>query len=99
MPARTPALRTGRIGLDVSDLEVLRVPGAAFAHDGVVPHGENGTSGGIFLADRPSLPCPALPRPLPGRETLTTSAARGDADAAAPCWHPKDTAATEQDMT
>ncbi|MEU8677571.1 VOC family protein [Streptomyces sp. NPDC048560] len=31
--------------------EVLRGLGAAFAYDGVVPHGENGTSGGIFFTD------------------------------------------------
>ncbi|WP_229924561.1 VOC family protein [Streptomyces sulfonofaciens] len=31
--------------------EVLRALGAEFAHDGVVPHGEGGTSGGIFFAD------------------------------------------------
>ncbi|MGW4380276.1 VOC family protein [Kitasatospora sp. NPDC004531] len=31
--------------------EVLRGLGAGFAHDGVVPHGESGTSGGIFFTD------------------------------------------------
>lgn len=31
--------------------EVLRSLGAAFAYDGVVPHGETGTSGGIFFTD------------------------------------------------
>ncbi|MFD4234815.1 VOC family protein [Streptomyces sp. NPDC058542] len=31
--------------------EVLRGLGAEFAHEGVVPHGESGTSGGIFFAD------------------------------------------------
>ncbi|MFF8451016.1 VOC family protein [Streptomyces leeuwenhoekii] len=31
--------------------EVLRGLGAEFAYDGVVPHGENGTSGGIFFTD------------------------------------------------
>ncbi|WP_411080043.1 VOC family protein [Streptomyces sp. cmx-18-6] len=31
--------------------EVLRTLGAEFAYDGVVPHGETGTSGGIFFAD------------------------------------------------
>ncbi|MYR40732.1 VOC family protein [Streptomyces sp. SID5910] len=31
--------------------EVLRRLGAEFSYDGVVPHGENGTSGGIFFAD------------------------------------------------
>jgi catechol 2,3-dioxygenase-like lactoylglutathione lyase family enzyme len=31
--------------------EVLRGLGAAFSYDGVVPHGENGTSGGIFFSD------------------------------------------------
>lgn len=30
---------------------VLRDLGARFTYDGVVPHGENGTSGGIFFAD------------------------------------------------
>ncbi|WP_026403777.1 VOC family protein [Actinomadura rifamycini] len=30
---------------------VLRELGAAFAHDGVVPHGEGASSGGIFFAD------------------------------------------------
>lgn len=31
--------------------EVLRNLGAEFNYDGVVPHGENGTSGGIFFTD------------------------------------------------
>ncbi|KRV46372.1 glyoxalase [Wenjunlia vitaminophila] len=31
--------------------EVLRGMGAEFAHDGVVPHGEGETSGGIFFYD------------------------------------------------
>ncbi|MEU0358187.1 VOC family protein [Streptomyces cyaneofuscatus] len=31
--------------------EVLRSLGATFAYDGVVPHGETGTSGGIFFTD------------------------------------------------
>ncbi|MFJ3440669.1 VOC family protein [Streptomyces sp. NPDC086081] len=31
--------------------EVLRGLGAEFAHDGVVPHGENGTSGGLYFTD------------------------------------------------
>ncbi|MFJ7061356.1 VOC family protein [Streptomyces griseobrunneus] len=31
--------------------EVLRSLGADFAYDGVVPHGETGTSGGIFFTD------------------------------------------------
>ncbi|MFJ4872897.1 VOC family protein [Streptomyces sp. NPDC088757] len=31
--------------------QVLRELGAEFSHDGVVPHGENGTSGGIFFTD------------------------------------------------
>ncbi|MFJ9685856.1 VOC family protein [Streptomyces bacillaris] len=31
--------------------EVLRTLGADFAYDGVVPHGEGATSGGIFFAD------------------------------------------------
>jgi catechol 2,3-dioxygenase-like lactoylglutathione lyase family enzyme len=31
--------------------EALRGLGAEFAYDGVVPHGENGTSGGIFFND------------------------------------------------
>ncbi|MFD7702823.1 VOC family protein [Streptomyces caelestis] len=31
--------------------EVLRSLGARFRYDGVVPHGENGTSGGIFFTD------------------------------------------------
>jgi catechol 2,3-dioxygenase-like lactoylglutathione lyase family enzyme len=31
--------------------EVVRGLGAEFAHDGVVPHSENGTSGGIFFRD------------------------------------------------
>ncbi|MFE6199305.1 VOC family protein [Streptomyces sp. NPDC057838] len=31
--------------------EVLRGLGTEFAYDGVVPHGENGTSGGIFFTD------------------------------------------------
>ncbi|KAB2593565.1 VOC family protein [Streptomyces arboris] len=31
--------------------EVLRSLGATFAYDGVVPHGETGTSGGIFFSD------------------------------------------------
>lgn len=31
--------------------EVVRGLGAEFAHDGVVPHSENGTSGGIFFSD------------------------------------------------
>lgn len=31
--------------------EVLRGLGAEFTYDGVVPHGENGTSGGIFFTD------------------------------------------------
>ncbi len=31
--------------------EVLRELGAEFAHDGVVPHGEGVSSGGIFFAD------------------------------------------------
>ncbi|QYN18789.1 VOC family protein [Amycolatopsis sp. DSM 110486] len=31
--------------------EILRGLGAEFTYDGVVPHGENGTSGGIFFAD------------------------------------------------
>ncbi|MEV7307071.1 VOC family protein [Streptomyces microflavus] len=31
--------------------EVLRSLGAGFAYDGVVPHGETGTSGGIFFTD------------------------------------------------
>jgi len=30
---------------------VLRDLGAGFAYEGVVPHGENGTSGGIFFTD------------------------------------------------
>lgn len=31
--------------------EVLRALGAEFAYDGVVPHGEGATSGGIFFTD------------------------------------------------
>ncbi|MGW2180326.1 VOC family protein [Streptomyces sp. NPDC001732] len=31
--------------------EVLRTLGAEFAYDGVVPHGEGATSGGIFFTD------------------------------------------------
>lgn len=31
--------------------QVLRGLDARFNYDGVVPHGENGTSGGIFFAD------------------------------------------------
>ncbi|CAL9344846.1 VOC family protein [Streptomyces sp. enrichment culture] len=31
--------------------EVLRGLGAEFAHEGVVPHGENASSGGIFFTD------------------------------------------------
>ncbi|MCI4044737.1 VOC family protein [Streptomyces sp. TRM75563] len=31
--------------------DVLRGLGAEFAHEGVVPHGESGTSGGIFFTD------------------------------------------------
>lgn len=31
--------------------EVLRTLGAEFAYDGVVPHGESGSSGGIFFTD------------------------------------------------
>lgn len=31
--------------------EALRGLGAEFTYDGVVPHGENGTSGGIFFTD------------------------------------------------
>jgi catechol 2,3-dioxygenase-like lactoylglutathione lyase family enzyme len=31
--------------------EVLRGLGAEFTYQGVVPHGENGTSGGIFFTD------------------------------------------------
>ncbi|GAA2722856.1 VOC family protein [Actinocorallia aurantiaca] len=31
--------------------EVLRGLGARFAHDGVVPHGEGASSGGIFFTD------------------------------------------------
>ncbi|MBO1331383.1 VOC family protein [Streptomyces sp. VRA16 Mangrove soil] len=31
--------------------QVLRELDAHFAHDGVVPHGEHGTSGGIFFTD------------------------------------------------
>ncbi|MBM7167733.1 VOC family protein [Streptomyces sp. G44] len=31
--------------------QVLRELGAEFHYDGVVPHGENGTSGGIFFTD------------------------------------------------
>ncbi|WP_217229045.1 VOC family protein [Streptomyces anulatus] len=31
--------------------KVLRTLGAAFTYDGVVPHGENGNSGGIFFSD------------------------------------------------
>ncbi|MER8220747.1 VOC family protein [Streptomyces sp. NPDC094143] len=31
--------------------EVLRGLGAEFAYDGVVPHGENATSGGLFFTD------------------------------------------------
>ncbi|MFJ1594044.1 VOC family protein [Kitasatospora albolonga] len=31
--------------------EVLRALGAEFAYEGVVPHGEVGTSGGIFFSD------------------------------------------------
>ncbi|MFI1246357.1 VOC family protein [Streptomyces anulatus] len=31
--------------------EVLRTLGAEFTYDGVVPHGENGNSGGIFFSD------------------------------------------------
>ncbi|MEV6472238.1 VOC family protein [Streptomyces sp. NPDC051657] len=31
--------------------EVLRGLGAEFAHEGVVPHSESGTSGGIFFTD------------------------------------------------
>lgn len=31
--------------------EVLRALGAEFAYEGVVPHGESGTSGGIFFTD------------------------------------------------
>lgn len=31
--------------------EVLRALGAEFAYEGVVPHGESGTSGGVFFTD------------------------------------------------
>lgn len=31
--------------------EVLRGLGAGFSYDGVVPHGENGSSGGIYFTD------------------------------------------------
>ncbi|MGJ7415420.1 VOC family protein [Streptomyces cinereoruber] len=31
--------------------QVLRELGAEFSYDGVVPHGENGTSGGVFFTD------------------------------------------------
>ncbi|MEU0162457.1 VOC family protein [Streptomyces sp. NPDC006261] len=31
--------------------EVLRSLGATFAYDGIVPHGETGSSGGIFFTD------------------------------------------------
>ncbi|AKZ53061.1 putative glyoxalase [Streptomyces ambofaciens ATCC 23877] len=37
---------------EVKDIEeVLRRLGAGFAYDGVVPHGENTSSGGIFFTD------------------------------------------------
>jgi lactoylglutathione lyase len=53
---RTPGLHHLSFQVDTMDevnatAEVARGLGAEFAHDGVVPHGESGVSGGVFFFD------------------------------------------------